>query len=347
MSRQSHEIFLPGLLGPWPTTFRPLFKQLFASKPTIYNTTNTLLSSRSPQSPASDIDAEIFTRFLPQSPTPPHAQVRWQVDKQLIPSKKNTLPAFCADPVSMQAEMHGARVHDSNILQLSDHEAQQLSTDFNATFGDDGYHWALINNRGYLFLTETVDLQTQSLADATSSDILEWGFAGKDSSLYQKYATEWQMWLYQHPINQARQQQKLPAISAIWLWGEGQLPTVNTCNYQQIINGSEYSPPIALQGLAEHFSVPIVSSNALDSLSQKNTFIIDESLSYPAQALEPEQWFSALEGIFNEVLQPLITQKANFAITVPNQYRFVGNHGFLKFFKRSQNGDIISASEWR
>jgi hypothetical protein len=205
----------------------------------------------------------------------------------------------------------------------------------------------LINNRGYLFLTETVDLQTQSLADATSSDILEWGFAGKDSSLYQKYATEWQMWLYQHPINQARQQQKLPAISAIWLWGEGQLPTVNTCNYQQIINGSEYSPPIALQGLAEHFSVPIVSSNALDSLSQKNTFIIDESLSYPAQALEPEQWFAALERICNEVLQPLITQKANFAITVPNQYRFVGNHGFLKFFKRSQNGDIISASEWR
>lgn len=339
-------LYLPGLLGPWPTIYRPQLKSYLNDHPETAAALQQLLSGKS-ASPSEGLHASLYQQLTPGA-AHSYAQDRWRSESAY--QADQPLPTFCADPVSMQAEMHGARVFDSALLDISDDDARQLSDDFNALFSDDGYRWQLIENRGYLFVDDPVDVQTLPLNDATEVDLLEWGFTGKDSSRFQKFATEWQMWLHQQPINTHRRATKQLPISALWLWGEGDSRVQNTAYRALYQNQADR----LTSGLCNRLGLPqqpltaTVASNAPPS-----SIVIDDRLFDSCNALEWEAWLSELDHVCDTLIAPVNQRIGNSVTTiVPGVTRFMPISGVARltqWFSRTNNPpkDFVEAVQWR
>lgn len=309
---------MPGLLGPWPTTFRPWLREHLASHPEQKALMHQLFKNRH-QKEADSLDQTLMSYLLPKQ-TPAYAAIRWLAERATDkpPSLQDKVPSFCADPINMQAQMHGARVHEQSLIQLSHDEAKTLSEDFNAFFAEDGYQWHIIDNRGYLFLDQPVDLQTLSLPEATETDILEWGYAGKDAAQFQRYTSEWQMWLHQHPLNTERKKRADIPLNAIWLWGEGTLKAAEAVPYKRIISDDI---DLITQGLAEHTNLTRSTWSVVDltqPLDQTTIMIVDQ-LEVPSATLEWDQWLTQLGKLLESVITPLLKNRTQFDIIVPYQ----------------------------
>ena len=62
--------------------------------------------------------------------------------------------------------------------------------------------------------------------------------SGQDSSTWQRYITEAQMILHDHPVNAARESRGEPVVNSLWLWGGGVVPEANTFFGRMSVNDS-------------------------------------------------------------------------------------------------------------
>ena len=129
---------------------------------------------------------------------------------------------LCADPVNL-------RLTTAQVLLLPDvmpssDEADALSASLNEHFAGMGLHFSALHpQRWYV----QVEAEPEPQMTTTPLRQVAWGDAklhtpqGADALRWQRIATEAQMLLYAHPLNQVRAARGELPINSLWFWGGG------------------------------------------------------------------------------------------------------------------------------
>jgi len=128
-----------------------------------------------------------------------------------------------ATPISLTTDQNSAYIVDAS-LAVAKQEIQLLVSDLNQLFSQDGLIFHAGDSELLLEFSKNLEIITSPLTDILHSNIAEYLPQGADKAYWHKLFIEIQMFLYQHPINKTREQKFQTPISALWFWGEGELP---------------------------------------------------------------------------------------------------------------------------
>jgi hypothetical protein len=109
---------------------------------------------------------------------------------------------------------------DPSQLQLSDEESRMLCDACDAHVREDGvrlefvsaYEWRVITQRNISALTERADW---IIGEPLRPNLPR----GDDARMVERWMNELQMLLFNHPVNAARAERRLPPVNVVWLWG--------------------------------------------------------------------------------------------------------------------------------
>ncbi len=170
-----------------------------------------------------------------------------------------------ADPVHMLADRDQLFLSASSLLGLSQNEADQLITELNNVYKDDGWQFfAPSPQHWYLKLPESLSLHTVPTAEAMGRRVGEILPQGTDAMMWQRVMTEVQMLLHSSNVNMQRSAEGQLTVNALWFWGGGHLPqTYHTSQWTHFVAEDPMLSGLArLHGHhAEHYS-----SSSLDEL---------------------------------------------------------------------------------
>ncbi len=133
---------------------------------------------------------------------------------------------YLAQPLHTEATLSSIRLPARGLLQLAAAEAQLLAADFAALPGAApaaGGSPRLMAAGARLFFgfDGHIDAHCPDPASLVGFDLREFRPAGRDARRLAALCSEVEMWLFSHPLNQARQARDAPAITTLWPWGGG------------------------------------------------------------------------------------------------------------------------------
>jgi hypothetical protein len=207
---------------------------------------------------------------------------------------------LCADPVSLQ-------LNSSQVLLLPDvmpglDEAAALCASLNEHFSGMGLHFSAPHpQRGYVQMEAEPQMTTTPLRQVAWRDAKIQFPQGADALRWQRIATEAQMLLHAHPVNQARATRGELSINSLWFWGGGRaIPPVSAFDAA----GGDYDLPGAFAraaGMQPVESLPTM----LDGQYASGLWIC----SAPGEALQRGDlyaWREAVQQIERQYAQPLL-----------------------------------------
>ncbi len=178
---------------------------------------------------------------------------------------------LCCDPVHLHFARERLLLADASGLAITRDEADALMAGLNALFSDIGHFEAPAPDRWYVALNEEPRPFFHPLADVNGRPVELFLPEGEDIARWARLANELEVWLYNHPVNAAREAAGQRIINGAWLWGAGprelRLPTPTG----QI----QADQPFA-RGLARHAGV---AAQMFKALSEKGINIIAISTS--------------------------------------------------------------------
>jgi hypothetical protein len=109
---------------------------------------------------------------------------------------------------------------DPTQLQLSDEDSRALCEACDTHLREDGVRlefvnaneWRVVTQREIKVLTERPDW---IIGESMRPNLPR----GEDGRLVERWMNELQMLLFNHPVNAARAERKLPPVNVVWLWG--------------------------------------------------------------------------------------------------------------------------------
>jgi hypothetical protein len=154
-----------------------------------------------------------------------------------------------ADPVYLQAEMHGARIMAWDNLALSSTEQDQILAALRPVFGDFGFEFSA-SNHGFFYIRA---LHGSPIPAFTAAPDLLGCDLAEHIPKERKWLTifnECQIILHNHPLNVERAKFGQIPINALWFWAQGELPSVvkhdyievrsNNCDIKALANFSKH-----------------------------------------------------------------------------------------------------------
>jgi hypothetical protein len=243
-------------------------------------------------SPAESLEARICGAFGVQAVAPVRA-----ADDGLEAGGHYWL---CADPVSL-------RLTTAQVLLLPDvmpssDEAAALCASLNEHFAGMGLHFsAPYPQRWYVQVDVEPQMMTTPLRQVAWQDAKIHSPQGVDALRWQRIATEVQMLLHVHPLNQARAERGELPINSLWFWGGGRaMPLVSSASAV----GSDYG----LVGAFAHAAgmQPVDSLQAmLDGQHENGLWVClapDEAL----QRGDLYAWREAVQQVEHQYALPLL-----------------------------------------
>ena len=159
---------------------------------------------------------------------------------------------FCADPVHLHADRDQLVLFDSASLAIETAEAEQLISEFNEFFQNDGLSLSMsVPDRWYLHVKKPPALRTYATYEVVGKHIDPFLPVGSEASHWHALFNEIQMLFHQSSINWQRQSDGKPMINSVWLWGGGSLPNLGSNDLSRVYTDE----PIAA-GLAAIKGVP-------------------------------------------------------------------------------------------
>ncbi len=153
--------------------------------------------------------------------------------------------AWLAQPVSLQPATDHLRMPAHGLLRLSAEEGAIFCGDFGRLFGGDGLSLRPLSD-GALLLDGLVATQGAGDPAAWLGSRLD-AASRQGDAVIRRLTSEIELWLYEHPVNQARERRRQPVISTLWLWG-GEPSTTQSRRFEPI--GSVHSSDPVVTGAA-------------------------------------------------------------------------------------------------
>jgi 2,3-bisphosphoglycerate-independent phosphoglycerate mutase len=137
---------------------------------------------------------------------------------------EGTKPAI-ATPLHATLGLTDLTPLDPSQLQLSGDDSRTLCEACDAHLREDGVRlefvnvseWRVVTEREIKVLTERPDW---IIGESMRPNLPR----GEDGRLVERWMNELQMLLFNHPVNAARAEQRLPPVNVVWLWGFDGLP---------------------------------------------------------------------------------------------------------------------------
>lgn len=241
----------------------------------------------------------------------PAAALSWLADSNPSTAPDAHHSQHCwlrADPVHLRPDRDRLLLFDASQLHITTAEMQALAATLGEFFAEDSITLHTPQpDRWYLQIPHTPALQTSPLEQVSGRDILPYMPAGNDGGRWRQRLNEVQMLLFQHPVNEQREQRGQPTINSLWFWGNGQLPAAPSTHYTRV-----YSDDPITQGLAILSRTPfeqrpdLADADAVSTLPD-GELLLQYSDIHAAQTLgDAQAWQDALNELQQTLLQPLL-----------------------------------------
>ncbi len=161
--------------------------------------------------------------FLPKIP---NAALAWQQ----AGNKTGSAYWLFAAPVHLVLQRDSFSLAEPTPLPLEKDEIDALTSAFNQHFKQDNMQFFWHENTWFLSLQHNPRIETTVPERAINKDIAIFLPTGEGAIKWATFQNELQMLLFEHPINQAREAKRLPAINSIWCYGGGQIETKRHAN---------------------------------------------------------------------------------------------------------------------
>lgn len=166
----------------------------------------------------------------------------WPVGAILTRAHEKQAPEpywLCADPVHLTVDRNELVLQQQSQLQLTLPESLALFAALESHFAPedlqlmhvDTGRWCVASRRRPHLVTSDLEL----VEGRDVNDVLP---SGQDAAIWQRYITEAQMILHDHPVNAAREDRGEPAVNSVWLWGGGVVPEAERLFEKMSVNDS-------------------------------------------------------------------------------------------------------------
>lgn len=296
------ELILPGALWPNPnaTAFAPI-----ESHPTLAR-----WLGKSVRTPHARSYQEIVADRI-GVPAHTTAELRWRGEaldraRTIAPFSADSGTIHCADPLHLYLARDHLVVTELGETAPHREEAEQLAAELTALIRTEWPQAALrvaTPTRWYLTGIPSdacANTTFTPLAEASSRPYAEVLPHGAHARAWLRRMNEWQVFLANHPINRAREQQGLPPINALWLWGNHPVTSPNSAKPRSQplhVFVNDDADPILLGWLAAqripftcHRSWPTASTHRPD-------LVILDTLAEAARRLDWHTWQHALSDL--------------------------------------------------
>jgi hypothetical protein len=207
---------------------------------------------------------------------------------------------MCADPVSLQLQRAQMLVLPETVPAKED--AESLCDTLNAYFSEMGLRFfAPHPRRWYLRVDEEPQISTTPLRQVLWHDAKFFQPQGEDTLRWQRIATEMQMVLYGHPLNQSREARGESLVNSLWLWGGGRAAPLNRAFD---ISGGDSDLAGAFAQMA---GVTLAGSlQAMLDGQFNNGLWVNVSADAVLQSGDLHAWREVVQRIESEIAQPLM-----------------------------------------
>ncbi|WP_296891585.1 hypothetical protein [Thiobacillus sp.] len=206
-----------------------------------------------------------------------------------------------ADPVHLRVMRDRIVLADNDTLELTQPEADALTTTIGQHFGADPSPIACHPTRWYLRLDHVPRLTTCARSVAVGCDIDPLLPHGDDAMQFRAWSNEVQMLLHDHPVNLAREARGELPVNALWLWGGGCLPAPLTPTAPLYARNADARAlgafcAMRVQLLPEQMDISLLKSGGVMLL---------DNLTHAGQYGDAYGWREALRGLERDWFVPL------------------------------------------
>lgn len=207
-----------------------------------------------------------------------------------------------ADPVHLRVMRDQIVLADPCLLNLSQHEADELSASIAQHFGENLSPIALHPQRWYLQLSHLPRLTTTPLSVAIGRNIEPVQPQGEAAQHYRTLLNELQMLLFTHPVNQARELRGELPVNSVWLWGGGVKPDTTPAALSLYANDPE------ARALGKYVTTQLHPTPAKleNFLVRKESLIQLDALTPAGLCGDAYGWREALRSIEQDWFVPLL-----------------------------------------
>jgi hypothetical protein len=127
---------------------------------------------------------------------------------------------WMATPVNLVADLTSVHLDRRGILQLSANDLTALATEFRRVFHDSGFALEPLDSGDFLLFGPQMPV-AQKLEPARAMGTSIADALGSGDPALRRLGTEIEMWLHEHPVNDARTRRGEAPVTGLWLWGGG------------------------------------------------------------------------------------------------------------------------------
>ena len=213
-----------------------------------------------------------------------------------------------ADPVHAHAGTVDVHIDDRAIQPVTARESDTLCRDFNRDFGERGWFLqATQPGQWVLRSKQRLQVSTVPLSRALGRGLEGVMPAGPDGARLRALLNEVQMWLFEHPLNEAREHQGLAPINSIWPWGGG-LPGQPGRDWRALwADDAFYRGAGCLAGSDLVATVPTDGHALVSALpGSGEAILVLDALLRPAAAGDVGAWYETLTVLDRDWFAPLL-----------------------------------------
>jgi len=183
-----------------------------------------------------------------------------------------------ADPVSLQATRTRLMLAPLAEDELSTEEARTLAAALTPHLAATGHELLVCHpQRWYIRCPSSQRLHTEpplAAAGLLTEDRMP---SGEDGPSWRRLMTEAQMLLHEHPVNEARAASGKLAVTGIWPWGGGILPTVAPSRYTDVYSDDPLARGLARASGATVHDSPRDTKNVLERSGRQSIVLVADA----------------------------------------------------------------------
>lgn len=210
---------------------------------------------------------------------------------------------LCADPVHLIPNRDQLIMDNPVHLQLTTAESSQLISEINTHFTDDGIELMQLSSRRWvLSVANKPEIAALSPYELIGMSVMNYLPSGDNAINWHAWLTEAQGLLHLSIVNQQREDQGLPAVNSLWLWGAGKAPDNAELAWRHIVTDDPLMNGLATESGSGTADVDVLDWGKTEDQDNVLVVLTPEAVQKQVGELESiEHYFNLVHDLW---LQP-------------------------------------------